>query len=1654
MMKKLLAVILVSTAFIAAKAQSYRNEWIDYSKTYYKVKIGQTGSYQITGATLSSLGLGSVNANNFRLYRNGQQVPLYTSVVNVPLGAADFIQFWGERNDGKPDADLYANALYQINDFYSLETDTAALFLVNMGTSSGNLRINNQSYTISGGETPSAYFLYTLKKGYKTNLYQGEPVPIGSTNVYAASFDKGEGWASAQMAPANSYFCGNRAPSPAVKINEVISNMYVSNASGAPNVSITASCVGADQFSTRQLRIDFNGTQINSADPLVFNFFDAAKKTYSNVALSNLNAGAASNTISFEDVVTNGNECDIAYVGQWSITYPRQYNFGGASSFEFEMPAAGGETYLEIQNFNHGLVAPVLFDLTNGRRYVCQLSGATTGTNGTVRVKIAASPATAKMVLMNANSSTALTTTQFTTKNFQNLVSASGQANYIIISNSALTAGSNPVELYRSYRSSVAGGGYNAKTYDIDELYDQFAYGIKRHPLSVKNFLRYARNTWATQPRFAFLIGKAVNYRELLLNNAQNPDPQNLVPTFGEPAGDNLLASNDFIGVPVTPIGRLSALTVTEVEDYLQKVQEYEAAQATPFTLANKKWQKSMVHVEGATDATIGAALFSFLNNYKSIAIDSLWGSNVITYSKTENPANVAQGANLLAGNFNDGLSMLTYYGHSSASSLDFNLSDPNDYSSQGKYPVFMVMGCNAGNFYTFDPCRSQVYSTLSETFVLARQRGAIAFIASSHLGVVNYLDVMANAYYGNINKVMYGMTLGEIMKQTHQQTINAFGAVDPLAYGNVQETALHGDPALKLNQYNRPDYIIEPSEISVNPTEPSMSDNNVKVKVRVYNVGRTSKDSVNVKIERLMPTGVTEVLYNAKIKPVYFVDSIIVNVPIVPVRDKGTSTITVTLDGSGAINEMSESNNIASSQFNVTANECEPIFPYNYSIVTTTGVAVKASTIDPNAPLTTYRLEVDTTALFNSPLKNTQTVSQRGGLLQFTVPPAMLINNTVYYWRIAPLSGTTPVKWNGFSFLYLPGGTPGFTQAHFYQHTESELDRITLDTATRQFRFGARLNNLFIKQSIYGSTYFYETDFSVAINGDLKIQSACLGNSVMFNVLDPLNFKPLENTTGTLHGSALGGCNVNSPSYQVRKYNFEYSFTDITSRNAAMNFMDNVVPNGSYVVVRIFDPNSAASIPSSWAADQGTNGAGNSLYHRLKAAGFTQIDDITTTRRVWAFVYRKGDPTGQIFAPKALLNTICNEQVKFSVNAPSADTLGYIKSPLFGRAAAWNQVTWAGNTLDGAGNSRDLRNVQVIGVNNAGVETVLYTLDSTQTSFNIAAINATTYPYLRLRMLNTDSINATPYQLNNWRVTYTPVPEGAIEPNVFLVYQSDTLDRNDSLNVGIGFRNVSSVNFTDSILVNVKVLDSLGNVVRVITVPKEKPLTVGDSAKIEFKIGNLQPWVGQTLTLSIEINPIAGGQNEQFRFNNIYTRNFLPIVLLPVRLISFNARPEADKVKVDWTVGQELNFSHYVVEYSADGVNFSDLGTVNRKPATNGTNTYEFYHNNPVVGKNYYRLRSVDLDGKTQTTPVRVVNFGKAGEIRVFPNPTADFVYITNGSTQPMTVKLVNALGQVLEVKKGNGNIQVDLSRFASGSYVLQIEEGNNSKTVKVQKQ
>ncbi len=93
-MRKIFTLCLIWVAGCAI-AQPYNNEWIDFSKTYYKFKITADGLYRIPASVLAGAGLSAADAKDFQLFRNGSEVPIYTSVSSGPLSPAIILNSGG-----------------------------------------------------------------------------------------------------------------------------------------------------------------------------------------------------------------------------------------------------------------------------------------------------------------------------------------------------------------------------------------------------------------------------------------------------------------------------------------------------------------------------------------------------------------------------------------------------------------------------------------------------------------------------------------------------------------------------------------------------------------------------------------------------------------------------------------------------------------------------------------------------------------------------------------------------------------------------------------------------------------------------------------------------------------------------------------------------------------------------------------------------------------------------------------------------------------------------------------------------------------------------------------------------------------------------------------------------------------------------------------------------------------------------------------------------------------------------------------------------------------------------------------------------------------------------------------------------------------------
>jgi hypothetical protein len=169
----------------------------------------------------------------------------------------------------------------------------------------------------------------------------------------------------------------------------------------------------------------------------------------------------------------------------------------------------------------------------------------------------------------------------------------------------------------------------------------------------------------------------------------------------------------------------------------------------------------------------------------------------------------------------------------------------------------------------------------------------------------------------------------------------------------------------------------------------------------------------------------------------------------------------------------------------------------------------------------------------------------------------------------------------------------------------------------------------------------------------------------------------------------------------------------------------------------------------------------------------------------------------------------------------------------------------------------------------------------------------------------------------------------------------------------------------------------------------------------------------------------------------------------LPVKWISVNANLNNSKQAViNWKV-QEANVADYAIQKSVDGINFLTIGTVNSKG--DGENSYVFTDASALTGKAQYRIQQMENDGKKAYSRIMLLNVTANTSVTLYPNPTADIITISSNGLINTTATLVDVNGRVLQtIRINQNNMVVDMSNYAKGIYMLQIQNGETIKLVK----
>ncbi|MBQ2575205.1 MAG: hypothetical protein II575_13395, partial [Bacteroidales bacterium] len=669
-----IAVLLVSYNLLAQE-----NSWINYNQQYFKIQVTKDGVYRVSTSQLVSadVPVNLINASHIQIFHNGEEQYIHINGVNSDgtLGTNGYIEFYGEKNRATDEYDFYDSPGSMINPDISLYNDTATYFLT-WNYSNGNRRmsVSNETDFDSHIANRQDYCIRHKRANYAGKYY------AGNTRSYIT---QSEGWMDATelnqaglsktIATAGVYTSG-----PDTEIEIAVGGINASNSSS--------------YYASHHLTVGLQGTTYIDTTYRGYEFIRRRFAVPSS-------AMSASTVLVFK---TDYNENDKNAVSYIDINYPHNWNFENANAFAFTLPTndADSRDYLEITNFAAGNEA-ILYDLTNHERI--------TTTEGTIKALVGHTDTERRMLLVGSEGyQTPAAIKKVSTDNkFIDYISIMPSADYIIVTHSKYIS---VCEQYAQYRITT---GYKAYVADVAQLYDQYAYGVGRNPAAIRRFCKAIYEAFPSE-KFLFLVGRSLEASQFK-SNVSNAT-YTTVPSAGQPASDQLFTVG-IGGTTVEPLfatGRLAVTSAAQLITYLNKVMTYESAEPA-------LWNKEILHFGGGINISEQSRIEAYLDSYKDVIEDTLYGGSVHTFLKNSSAAVSTTNSDSIDNLINNGVSVMMFFGHGSSTTFDHEIESPDFYTNEGKYPFMIGNSCYVGAIHS-------TTNTLSDIWVKS-PKGAIGFM-------------------------------------------------------------------------------------------------------------------------------------------------------------------------------------------------------------------------------------------------------------------------------------------------------------------------------------------------------------------------------------------------------------------------------------------------------------------------------------------------------------------------------------------------------------------------------------------------------------------------------------------------------------------------------------------------------------------------------------------------------------------------------------------------------------------------------------------------------------------------------------------------------------------------------------------------------------
>lgn len=1400
-----------------------------------KLYVINNGMYRLTKSDFVSAGINTatIDPRTIRLINKGIELPVhFEGESDGTFDDTDFMDFFGERNYGG--VLTYYNGLFDVkytkDQYLNYYTDTN-IYWVTWGGVHG-LRYKTSPLG-SSSEYEFSYHYDNVHFEFD-NLYSlGENLSNTDYRYFINDLLQGEGWFWKK-------FLFNNTLTHSYTFPDIIQDTAV-----PVYMNIWAYPGNQTHSITNEHAFAFlvNGTPV---DTVYSNNLDIMDDTISFNSSLLLSGG---NDFFFRYRPSVNFTSGFMYFDYFEIRYPRNFRFNsnGLSFVTQSQPNDTASKIFRISGYN-GTNEINIYDVKNGYRInnISQSGdtlifvGKGNGKFEVINKEISQKPMRMKQ------------------RTLPDLQTSSNGADYLLIYNKKMTL---PAEQLRLHRETF--DGYRSVKTEVEDIYDVFNYGLE-DPAALRSFIQTVYDNWAPpKVQFVCLFGRGSldPKRNLPTSNYY----ENLVPVYGNPTTDGYFVNfteGTLSYVQKISVGRIPVYTPEEAQILVDKIIEHDTREI-------EEWDKQFGFVTGGFSRAEQDQFASQSNNFINswIVSNPLKGEAFRIYRIDSAGYQTFNYSDSILNTFKQGAAIVNYVGHAATNFWDNGIEEPSILTNYDTKNVVFSFTCFTGK--NSEP----ELRSFCEKFLLLPDRGAVGFVGSTGWSFVISGNNFNNYIFRAISENNL-RALGDIVRKAGDYMKGDTSSFSVRNMINCYN--LIGDPGMKLKSPAHPEFVINENSWELSNPYPVLKDT-FQVTINPVNLG-VFADSCKLKFT-LRKNGVPVKTRDSVIYAFGFRAS--VSTPFV-IDTMAHYTMQIQVDPDNWNTSEDPDNNSVEFPIQLMNYSYIPLKPLDNEIVRQDSIEFVGINpiLDTNSKSSRVILQLDTTQLFSSPLK--QTYFHDGITMvstKFNVKLPIPDSNIVYYWRLNSIVDGDSSGWSEIRRIrYNPNLIPKLD----YKKVSESL------TKDRKLSFAHRSQDSivhikrsesgnFYQSELYGLSYndslnglilseFQGNIFARSFGGNYWDASYFIVNDKEFYLIDPrfwgYNFAKVRKADGKI----------------IEVKNF--SITGEASNDSIVNYLNTFGPSHILITVKSY-PITLDII-------------GETAKVKLRQMGSTMVDNIINRFDKWCMISIPNDTGGYTVSEQ-----YSSQTTQGWVPAETTSTLtqksinGYVNGD-YGPAERWGYLSWEKST-----SNQEKVLFDVIGIEKSGERDTLFTDLVNNTGVDLSGIDARDYPHISLigKVLGDTSILNTLPVLKSINLTFQPAPEFII--NTYKWVGGDTIfqygDYTTKVNIAfenLGYSNMSGAEFRWSTTIRDEHINLNADTVNFV-IGRDSIYKANIKFKLYFE--EIGPIIPDYLPITLTVVPL-NNQNEFYTYNNILYRNVK---------IKNEEPPEVLTVKID---GRELH--------------------------------------------------------------------------------------------------------------------------------------------------